>query len=57
MVAMTMVIIRTASMASRAHGGDGKDENAVWKDPGKGPVTPRRWEQVEPPEGFEPPAC
>ncbi len=57
MVAMTMVITGTARMASRAHGGDGKDEIAVWKDPGRGPVTPRRWEQVEPPEGFEPPAC
>ena len=57
MVAMTMVITRTASMASHAHGGDEKNEVAVRKDPGGEPGTPRRWEQVEPPEGFEPPAC
>ena len=57
MVAMTMVITGTASMASRAHGGDGRYEIQCGKTPGRGPVTPRRWEQVEPPEGFEPPAC
>ena len=57
MIAMTMVITRTASMASHAHGGDEKNEVAVRKDPGGEPGTPRRWEQVEPPEGFEPPAC
>ena len=57
MVAMTMVIIRKVRKASHAHGGGGKHEVAVWKDPGRGPGTPPRWEQVEPPEGFEPPAC